>query len=519
MVEPTWLALAPALVFGVTALVLLLADSIDAESSNTTLLGGISATGSVVSFALAVWFIFQGIGVPTSAGGSGAHVLFGGQLVVDQMALFFMAIVASITALVVLASIDYLAGEPYQAEFYGLVLFAATGMSVLSAANSLATAFVALELVSLPSYALAAFLKKNQGSVEAGLKYFLIGAVSSAVFAYGISLVYAATGVVRFDAVATAIQSGTVQTIVEGTVQAQAGGAEVPMSVLGVGILMIIGGVAFKMAAVPFQFWAPEAYEGAPAPVSAFLSSASKAAGFVLAFRAFAIAFPIEALIASGEALNWFVVFQVLAISTMFIGNFAAATQEKVKRMLAYSSIGHAGYVLIGLAALRSTGDGLALSMSAGMSHLLVYGFMNTGAFLFIALAEYWGVGRRFEDFNGLGRQAPVACAAMTVFLFSLAGLPIGAGFFSKFYLFSATLSVGAWSLAAALVINSALSLFYYSRVVKAMWIEEPATDHGIESYPTGLYTAIVSAAVVTILLIPGFDYVSSVAFRAVQLL
>ena len=516
---PGWAGLAPALALASAALVLLLADSVDPDSTDTTLLGGISVTGGLVSLVLAVWFIFDGTGVPIAEGGAGTPVLFGGQLVVDQMALFFMTIVASVTALVTLASIDYLRDRSYQAEFFSLVLLAATGMSLLSAANSLATAFVALELVSLPSYALVAFLKDNRGSVEAGLKYFLIGAVSSAVFAYGISLVYAATGVLRFDAIAAAVETGTVQTVIEGTVQAQAGEPAVPLSILGVGMLMIIGGVAFKIAAVPFQFWAPEAYEGAPAPISAFLSSASKAAGFVLAFRVFAVAFPIDALIASGGALNWFVVFQVLAIATMFVGNFAAATQGKVKRMLAYSSIGHAGYVLIGLAALTSSGEGMSLSMSAGMSHLLVYGFMNTGAFLFIALAEYWGVGRRFEDYNGLGKQAPVACAAMTVFLFSLAGLPIGGGFFSKFYLFSATLEVGAWSLAAALIINSALSLFYYSRVVKAMWIEDPTGDVAIESYPTGLYTAIVTAALVTVLLIPGFDYVSSIAFRAVELL
>ncbi|WP_254271760.1 NADH-quinone oxidoreductase subunit N [Haloarcula marina] len=516
---PSWAGLAPALALAVTALVLLLVDSVDPDTTNTSLLGGISVTGSLASLAFAVWFIFGGTGIPESNGGVGTPVLFNGQIVVDQMALFFMIIVASVTALVTLASTDYVREHAYQAEFYVLVLLAATGMSVLSAANSLATAFVALELVSLPSYALVAFLKQNRGSVEAGLKYFLIGAVSSAVFAYGISLVYAATGVLRFDGVATAIESGTVQTVVDGTVQAQAGSPAVPMSILGVGIMMVIGGIAFKIAAVPFQFWAPEAYEGAPAPISAFLSSASKAAGFVLAFRAFAVAFPIDALVSSGEALNWFVVFQVLAIATMFIGNFAAATQEKVKRMMAYSSVGHAGYVLIGLAALSASGDGLSLSMSAGMAHLLVYGFMNTGAFLFIALAEYWGIGRRFEDYNGLGRQAPLACAAMTIFLFSLAGLPIGGGFFSKFYLFSATLDVGAWSLAAALIINSALSLFYYSRVVKAMWIEEPKADRTIESYPTGLYTAIVAAAVVTVLLVPGFDYVSTLAFRAVELL
>ena len=518
MVDPTWLATAPALAFGAAALVLLLADSVDPDTTNATVLGGIAVAGSLVSMCAAVYLLYGGVGIPTADGGSGPAALFGGQLVVDQMALFFMTITASVTALVTLASVDYVREHAYQAEFYSLVLLSATGMSLLAAANSLATAFVAFELVSLPSYALVAFLKTNRGSVEAGLKYFLVGAVSSAVFAYGISLVYAATGVLRFDAVATAIDSGTVQTVVDGTIQAQSSGAAVPVSILGVGIVMIIGGLAFKMAAVPFQFWAPEAYEGAPAPVSAFLSSASKAAGFVIAFRAFAVAFPIGALVGSG-AVDWFVVFQVLAIATMFIGNFAAATQEKVKRMLAYSSIGHAGYVLIGLAALTATGDGMALSMSAGMAHLLVYGFMNNGAFLFIALAEYWGVGRRFEDYNGLGKQAPVACAAMTVFLFSLAGLPIGGGFFSKFYLFSATLNVGAWSLAAALVINSALSLFYYSRVVKAMWIEEPTGERAIDSYPTGLYTAIVAAAVITVLLIPGFSYVSEVAFRAVELL
>ncbi|WP_324756902.1 NADH-quinone oxidoreductase subunit N [Haloarcula sp. GH36] len=517
---PPWAGLAPVFALAGSALLLLLADSVDPDTTNTGVLSGISVIGSLTSLGLAVWFIVGGTGIPQSQGGQGTPTLFNSQLIVDQMALFFMIIVASVTALVALASYDYLEGHSYQAEFYSLVLLAATGMSLLSAANSLATAFIALELVSLPSYALVAFLKKNRGSVEAGLKYFLIGAVSSAILVYGISLVYAATGVFRFDGVAAAIDSGVVQTVVDGSVQAQSGSPEIPMSILGVGILMIIGGVAFKTASVPFHFWAPEAYEGAPAPISAFLSSASKAAGFVLAFRAFAVAFPIESLIGGPiQALNWVVAFQILAIATMFVGNFAAATQETVKRMMAYSSVGHAGYVLIGLAALSSTGEGLSFSMSAGMAHLLVYGFMNTGAFLFIALAEYWGVGRRFEDYNGLGKQAPLACGAMTVFLFSLAGLPIGGGFFSKFYLLEATVNVGAYSLAVALIVNSALSLFYYSRVVKAMWIEEPTGDRSIESYPTGLYTAIVAAAVVTVLLLPGFPAVSDLATQAVSFL
>jgi len=235
------------------------------------------------------------------------------------------------------------------------------------------------------------------------------------VFAYGISLVYASVGRLKLPRIATALSNGNA----------------LDPGILGIGILMVIGGFAFKTASVPFHFWAPEAYEGAPAPISGFLSSASKAAGFVLAFRVFTIAFPMSAL--SG-AIDWTLAFTVLALVTMTLGNFAAATQEKVKRMLAYSSIGHAGYALIGLAALSGTAN-QDLVLGASMMHLFVYGFMNTGAFLFVALVEHWGVGRTFEDYNGLATQAPIACSAMTLFLFSLAGLPVGGGFLSKYAL------------------------------------------------------------------------------------
>jgi NADH-quinone oxidoreductase subunit N len=374
-------------------------------------------------------------------------------------------------------------------------------MSLMASANSLATAFVSLELASLPSYALVAFLKKNRGSVEAGLKYFLVGAVSSSVLVYGISLVYAASGRMQFTAVAEALGSEPEFT-----------------GLLGVGVIMVLLGFAFKTASVPFHFWAPEAYEGAPAPVSAFLSSASKAAGFVLAFRVFLTAFPeVGGLGGADPAVDWIVAAQVLAVVTMTVGNFAAATQEKVKRMLAYSSVGHAGYVLIGLAALSAPDKGFVLG--ASMMHLLVYGFMNTGAFLFVALTEHWDVGRTFQDFNGLGKQAPVACAAMTVFLFSLAGLPVGGGFVSKLYLLAATAEAGAWLLGAALIVNSALSLFYYSRVVKAMWIEEGDGSLEIESYPASLYAAVVIAAFATIALLPAFGLLSPSSFDAAEVL
>ncbi|WP_440765775.1 NADH-quinone oxidoreductase subunit N [Natronorubrum sp. DTA7] len=497
-----WTALAPALILAGTALALFVFDSISPHSTNRSLLAGTAAGGALASLAVAVWFSAAGVGTPTVDGGLGEIEPIHG-FVVDQMALYFMIIVAIVTALIVVASYDYLVGHAYQAEYYSLVVLAATGMSMMAAADSLVTIFIALELASLPSYALVAILKDNRGSVEAGLKYFLIGALSSAIFLYGISLVYGATGSLELSAIAEVVAAGE---------------ADDYGGLLGLGILMLIGGFAFKTASVPFHFWAPEAYEGAPAPISAFLSSASKAAGFVVLFRVFTEAFPLGEQMNALIGFDWTVAFIILAIVTMTVGNFAAATQNNVKRMLAYSSIGHAGYALIGVAGLSA--DGGELVMGAAMMHLLVYGFMNTGAFLFVALAEHWGVGRTFEDYNGLSTQAPVACAAMAVFMFSLAGIPPFGGFFSKFFLFMGALEASAantamLAVAAALVVNSALSLYYYSRLVKALWIEEPATARDRLAKPTGLYAAIVVAAVMTVLILPGFGPVVDAALDA----
>ena len=494
---PDWAALAPALLLAATALILFLIDSISPRSTNRALLAGTSTVGSLASLAVAVWFLAAGVGTPGFEG-RGIIELFGGQLVVDQMALYFMIVVAVVTALVSIASYDYLRDHTYQAEYYSLILLAATGMATMAAANSLVTIFIAVELASLPSYALVSILKDNRGSIEGGLKYFLIGALSSAIFVYGISLVYGATGSMQLDAIADAVVAG----------EADAYGG-----LLGLGIVMLIGGFAFKTASVPFHFWAPEAYEGAPAPISAFLSSASKAAGFVIAFRVFTTAFPLDPTTAV-IGVEWTWAFVILAIVTMTVGNFAAATQDNVKRMLAYSSVGHAGYALIGLAGLTAGGGG-ELVMGAAMMHLLVYGFMNTGAVLFVALAEHWGVGRTFTDYNGLASRAPIACVAMTVFMFSLAGIPPFGGFFSKYFLFTGAIGVGSTAMlvvAAALVVNSALSLYYYSRLVKALWFEEPLVTRDALAQPTGLYAAIVFAAVLTVLVLPGFGPVADVA-------
>ncbi len=476
----TWVALAPVVVLATTAFVLFLADSIDPESESRGLLAGLSLAGVLGALGVSVWYFFAGVGRPEGL------VVLADQLVVDGMSLFFTFIVTSVAALVILGSYDYLEDQPNQGEFYSLIVLATTGMALMANANGFVTVFISLELASLSSFALVAFLKHNRGSVEAGMKYFLIGALSSSILVYGISLVYAATGSLQLNAVAAAV------------------GQTDNVGLLGVGSLMLVGGFAYKTASVPFHFWAPEAYEGAPAPVSAFLSSASKAAGFIVAFRVFVEAFPLD--VAVGLGIDWVVVFQVLAVVTMLVGNFAAAVQENVKRMLAYSSVGHAGYVLIGLAALGGTQPDLV--MGAAMMHLLVYGFMNTGAFLFVALAEYWGVGRTFEDYNGFWRRAPVASVAMTVFLFSLAGLPIGGGFLSKYVLFTAAVGAGFWWLAAIGALTSALSLFYYSRLVKAIWIEDPVGEIDVSHRPVGLYAAIIAAAVMTVALLPAFPVV-----------
>ena len=489
---PLWAGLAPAVALALTGLLLLVVDSVEPGETDGVLQTALATGGSLVSLAIAVWFLIAGTGQPSTGG---AISLFRGAIIVDGLTLFFTAIFASVAAMVSVASYDYFRDRPYRAEFYALVMLAATGMSLMAAANSLAAVFVALELTSLPSYALVAFLKRNRGSVEAGLKYFLIGALSSAVFVFGVSLIYAVTGSLAFEGVT-------------------AGLSELPddlVGVAGIGVLMVAGGFAFKTASVPFHFWAPEAYEGAPAPVSAFLSSASKAAGFAVAFRVFLGAFPLGAI---PEAIDWVLLFQILAVVTMTLGNFAAATQEEVKRMLAYSSVGHAGYALIGLAALSAGSAQNGDVLGASMAHLLVYGFMNTGAFLFVALAEYWGVGRTFEEYRGLGTQAPMACVAMTVFMFSLAGLPPFAGFFSKYWLFANAVFAGFWWLAAVGAINSALSLYYYSRMVKALWFDSlPGdVDRELVGRPIGLYGAVLVAGVGTVLLFPAFGPVIDTA-------
>lgn len=480
------LPLAPELAVAGAALLILVLDTFSREKR-----GGVSLALGLVGVATAFGATVYHIVLETDA------TLFQGTLVVDAFALFFNTAILAVTALVLVSSTEYIDrfypdGKENLTEFVVLVLFATTGMLLMASARSLVTAFIALELAALPSYALVAFAKKNQASVEGGMKYFLLGAFSSAILLYGISLVYGATGTFDLHGVAESLADAET------------------FGLAGSGVLLILVGLGFKIAAFPFHVWAPDAYQGAPTPVAAFLSSASKIAGFVLLFRVFTVAFP--------TTLNWLLAVQILAVATMTYGNFAAAVQSSVKRMLAYSSIGHAGYVLIALAVFSAseTGDS-AFALGAGMSHLFVYALMNTGAFLVVALVDdYWGFGYEFEDYAGIARQVPAVGVAMAVFMFSLAGLPTGGGFLSKLAVFAGAVNSGFWWLALLGVVNSALSLYYYTRVLKWMWIEEPNDGAPtIEKKPIGIYAAVAVAAVGTVVLLFAFDPVISTATEA----
>lgn len=364
---------------------------------------------------------------------------FGGAIQVDGFAQFFVLAFHSVAALVVLASLDFTEGRKNRVEYYALILLATAGMDIIAASTELIAIFLALEITSLSTYALVAFHKDEERSIEAAIKYFLVGAFSSAVLLFGISLIYGATG--------TTFLSGIV-------------GAEAPLGLVLLGTVMIIAGFGFKIAAVPFHTWAPDTYEGAPTPISGYLASASKAAGFVVLLRLF-YSYP------PGLPESWLAVLAAVAGITMIVGNVAALPQRNLKRLLAYSGIAHTGYVLIVVVTLNETGA------AAGLAHLLVYAFINTGPFLFIALMDSAGIGERIDDLTGIYRRAPYATFSMALFMLALIGLPPTGGFFTKLFIFLSAIEAGYWWLAAIGVVMSAVSLYYYARIVKFAIVDD----------------------------------------------
>jgi len=375
---------------------------------------------------------------------------FSGLIQFDTYSLYFHWLVGLISFLVILAADSYLARENLDAaEFYALILFATAGMGVLSSAQELLTAFIGLEMSSISSYVLAGYRRESIKATEAALKYFLLGSFATAFFLYGIALVYGVTGSTNLSALANSDPSS---------------------SYLRIGLTLILVGLGFKVAAAPFQIWTPDVYEGAPTPVTALFSAGPKAATFALLLRIFATV--------NAATSYWFWAFWILAALTMFAGNLGALVQDNIKRLLAYSSIAHAGYVLVALAAVTGMkpdpDTGAIPAYAAVLYYLATYAFVSIGAFT--VLSELGGRGERHltsEDFAGLGTRQPFAAAMMALFLLSFLGLPITAGFFGKLYIFKAAVKSHLVWLAILMAVNSVIGSYYYLKVIIVMYMRE----------------------------------------------
>ena len=367
-----------------------------------------------------------------------------GLLAIDGFAAFFKVVALVSAALTLLMSAPYLRVEKLRAgEYHFLILCATLGMMFMASGMDLITLFIGLETMAVSFYVLAGYLKPNPRSNEAAVKYFLLGAFSLGVLLYGMSLLYGATGTTRLEETAAALAG------------------QGPELVLVLAVVLVGAGMGFKIAAVPFHMWAPDVYEGAPTPVTAFLSVGSKAASFAMLVRIF-----LEGLPSLGA--EWTTFFWVLAVVTMTVGNVAALTQSNLKRMLAYSSIAHAGYLLMGVVA------GTQRGVAAMLVYVGVYLFMQLGAFAVVAAMRRRDVvGDELKDLTGLSRRSPMTAVAMLFFMLSLGGIPPTAGFMGKVWLFGAAIDAGFVWLAVIAVANSAVSLYYYLRVVVFMWINE----------------------------------------------
>jgi NADH-quinone oxidoreductase subunit N len=418
--------------------------------------------------------------------------IFNNMLAVDNFALFFKLLFAGTSFLVILASADYVDKfSRFQGEYYALILLSTLGMMLMAAATDLISLYVSLELTSISLYILVGFLKDRK-STEASLKYLLLGAVASAVLLYGMAFVFGATGQTQLGAIAQSIQSLSLGSLLDSPA-------------LLMGIVLIIAGFGFKIAAVPFQMWVPDVYEGAPTTITAFLSVGSKAAGFAIIMRVFSTAFDVPHL-----NYNWGMIFAVLAVISMVVGNVTAIPQTNIKRMLGYSSIAQAGYLMVGLAGMgvfpvfSSLPYGL-LAQSGVLFFLASYALTNLGAFIAVIAISNKINSDLIEDFSGMGRRAPLLALALTLCLVSLIGMPPAAGFMAKFYIFSSAVQNDLLWLVVIAAINSVISAYYYLRVVKVMWFGQAASEEKVPSSGAPRFALFVCCLGVLLLgIIPG---------------
>lgn len=456
-------ALLPLFIVLGTGLLVVILDLFIADKKS---LGWLSLIGVIL--AAVVSSMQQGI--------AGFDPAFQNVAISDGYANFYNLIFLSTAALSILVAMGYLGRVGLQkGEYYALLLFATGGMMVMGMATDLMVVFIGLETMSIALYVMSALNRHSRPSGEAGMKYFLMGAFASAFLLYGMALTYGATGSTNFAEIASVLSAGTVA----------------PMAMLGLGLMLV--GFAFKVAAVPFQWWTPDVYHGAPTAVTTFMSVGAKAAGFATLMRLLMVSFP-------ASTADWQLAIAVLAVLTMTLGNVAALAQKDVKRMLAYSSIAHAGYLLVGVAAGTQEG------VSSVLFYLLVYAFMNIGAFAVVGVLEQKNaVGTKLSEYAGLATRNPWLAAVMAVFLFSLTGFPPLAGFWGKFYLFRAAVNADLTWLAVVAVINSGIAAFYYLGVVVQMYMK-PAEDGAPESsvqLATQIALVVAGITVVLIGLIP----------------
>ncbi|MDA8098444.1 MAG: NADH-quinone oxidoreductase subunit N [Nitrospiraceae bacterium] len=452
------------------ALIALVADLV-VPRGQKHLLGWLGLIGLAAAAALT-------LSLAADHAGNTQTAFFNGTFLFDPFSVFFKMVFYLSCSLGILLSMKYLSVEDiHRGEYYSLMLFATSGMMLMASAGDLITLYLGLELMALSIYILAGFMRGDGRSNEAGIKYLLLGAFSSGIMLYGMSLLYGLSGTTNLNGIMTFLQS-----------------ADLTNPVIFLAMVMLIVSFGFKVAAVPFHMWVPDVYEGAPTSVTAFMSAGPKVAGFAVLLRVFVHALaPLQGHVSA--------ILAVIAVLTMAVGNIMAISQTNIKRMLAYSSIAHAGYALVGLAAATANKAMMVDGSASVMLYVLIYTVMNMGAFgVVIMLRKSGSRGEEIADFAGLGKTNKAAAFLMLIFMFSLTGIPPLAGFMGKFYIFKSAVQAGMIWLAILGVLFSAISAYFYLRVIMVMWMYDPKQEFSLLRSPAlALALAIAVTAVIVI--------------------
>ena len=480
-----WALIAPEVIVCLAAVVVMLVDAF-ARPSQRWVTGSISLVGIVVAAAATFWL--------WSTVGAGPANVFNGMIVVDELRLGFTLIFLLVSGLTLLLSTVWVNGENLPAgEFHSLLLFATVGMMLMASGNDLVIVFLGLEILSIATYVMAGFRRTDVRSNESSLKYFILGSFSSAFLLYGIALIYGATSIAE-PGPAGRIVAGTTNIAEIATRLSQ---AQYP-ALLFAGAAMMLVGFGFKIATAPFHIWTPDVYEGAPTPVTAFMAAGPKAAGFASFMRVFIFGLPffVSASTATSGNLHalWVSTLMVMAILTMTLGNVVAIVQNNVKRLLAYSSIAHAGYALVGFVAAGAATDLTQrnTAITAVVFYLLTYAVMNIGAFAVVQLIARSGDRRTsIEDYRGIGFESPVLAFSLSLFLLSLLGMPLTAGFMGKIMVFGAAIEQKYYGLVVIGVLNTAISAYYYLRLIIVMFFGERTMAWSAPRVPASVALAL----------------------------